>query len=390
MAGDSAVGVDPQFTLNVDGQQIGGQQSVSALQSSGQTQTFTFQGNFAPGPHDLTVTFTNNFLMPGESGDRNLYIVIVTYDGQTVSNTTTPVYQSPVYPPNSTQGDILGNAVFHVNDMTAVSGDASSTPTTTPGAVSVGSGSNTLVLNMAEDAYQGDAQFTVSVDGQQVGGTQTTTASVAQGQQQEFDVHGNWGSGSHSISVTFTNNNIGGSYPGTQAAIDTTDRNVYVMNASLDGGPPASGTPWELSSNGSQSFTVTAGSGGSSGSGGSGGSSNASSSNGGSGGGSGGGGSSSSDAATATGGSTGSSTDSSTGSSGSSSGSSSTGTSDTGNTATITSDSLNAGGSGTGSSSGMSFVASSNNSGSTAGTSGSGGSNSSGTSLGNSTTSADL
>lgn len=257
---DPAAGSDAQFTVNVDGQQIGSLQTATALKSAGQDQSFTFLGNYGVGPHDVTVTFANNFLLPGTSGDRNVYVDGVTYDGQTISSTTTPIYQSPLFPPNSTVGNIYGNAVFSVNDTTPVPADAPSTPTTTPSAVSVGSGADTLVLNMAEDPYQGDAQFTVSVDGQQVDGLQTTTASVEQGQQQEFDVHGNWGPGDHTVAVTFTNDLIGPFYAGTNLAVDTTDRNLYVMSMKLNGGPAASGTPWEQDSVGTRTFTVTAGS----------------------------------------------------------------------------------------------------------------------------------
>ncbi|MDR3536078.1 MAG: carbohydrate-binding domain-containing protein [Acetobacteraceae bacterium] len=330
MSEDSAAGTDAQFTVNVDGQQIGGRQTVTASHAAGQDETFTFLGNYAPGPHTVTVTFANNFLMPGTSGDRNVYVDGVNYDGQTISSTTTPIYQSPLFPPNSTQGDVWGNAVYSVIDTTAVPAGAPSTPTTTPSAVSVGSGSDTLVLNMAEDAYLGDAQFTVAVDGVQVGGTQTTTASLAEGQQQEFDVHGNWGAGNHTVAVTFTNDAIGAFYPGTQLAVDTTDRNLYVMGMTLDGGTAASGAPWELATDGTQDFTVTAGNNTSVGSAGSG------------------------SSTTATTGSTG------TGSTSSSSGTSSSGTSDT---ATVDSSSLGSGT--TGSGSGMSFVAPTSGSGGT-------------------------
>jgi hypothetical protein len=264
---DQAQGENANFTVNVDGQQIGGPQTTTASHSAGQDQTFTFLGNYAPGPHAVTVTFANNFIYPGLPGDRNLYVDGVTYNGQVISNSTTPIYQSPLFPPNSTQGDIYGNAVFTVNDTTPVPAGASSTPTTTPGAVSVGDGSDTLVLNMAEDEYLGDAQFTVSVDGRQIGGVQTTTAIVGEGQQQEFDVHGNFGGGTHSVSVDFLNDQIGAFYPqGTpgippgQWAVDTTDRNLYVMGASLDGGNPADGPPYEQSSDGTYTFNVTAGS----------------------------------------------------------------------------------------------------------------------------------
>jgi len=255
---DSALGENAKFTVNVDGRQIGGLQEASASHSSGQDDTFTFQGNYGTGSHNVVVTFANNFIYPGLSGDRNLYVDGVTYNGQTVSNSTTPIYESPMFPPNSTVGNVWGNATFKVNDTTPAGPGGNAT--TTPGAISVGSGSDTLVLNMSEDAYQGDAQFTVAVDGKQVGGTLTTTAIVGQGQQQEFDVHGNFGGGNHTVTVDFLNDQINGFYPGTTWAVDTTDRNLYVMSANLNGGQSASGAPWELSSAGSRDFSVSSGS----------------------------------------------------------------------------------------------------------------------------------
>ena len=74
MAEDQAQGTDAEFTVNVDGQQIGGVQTVTASQSAGQTEPFTFEGDWAAGNHDVTVTFANNFIYPGLSGDRNLYV----------------------------------------------------------------------------------------------------------------------------------------------------------------------------------------------------------------------------------------------------------------------------------------------------------------------------
>jgi hypothetical protein len=260
MSEDQAQGVDAQFTLNVDGQQIGGPQSVSASHAAGQDETFNFAGNYAPGTHTVTVTFANNFLLPGTSGDRNLFVDGVSYDGQTVSSTSKGIFEGPFYTPNNPGGTNYGNAVYSVNDTTAAPAGASSAASTTPGAVSAGSGPDTLVLNMSEDPYQGDAQFTVSVDGKPVGGTLTTTAITNQGQQQEFDIHGSFGSGSHTVSVAFVNDHINGFYAGTTDAVDTTDRNLYIMGLSLNGGPQAGGAPWEQGENGSHNFTVTAGS----------------------------------------------------------------------------------------------------------------------------------
>jgi Ca-dependent carbohydrate-binding module xylan-binding len=267
MAEDQALGVDAQFTVNVDGQQIGGVQTVTASQAAGQTEAFTFDGNWAPGTHNVTVTFVNNFIYPGMSGDRNVFVDGVSYDGHSVSNATTEISQTPFFPPNSTTGNNYGNAVFQVNDTTPIPSGAASTPTTSPAPVSIGSGPDTLVLNMAEDPFQGNAQFTVSVDGQQIGGVQTTSAVVDDGQFQEFDVHGNFGQGGHQVSIDYLNDAVGGFYPagtpglppGGPWALDTEDRNLYVMGMSLDGGQPTSGAPWEISSDGTATFDVGAG-----------------------------------------------------------------------------------------------------------------------------------
>lgn len=257
-----APGTDGEFTLNVDGQQIGGIQDISALHAAGQDQAFTFAGDFAPGQHQVTVTFVNNNGTPGDkssvgdSGDRNIYVDGVTYDGQSVSNVTTPIYQSPGAPPNLSSV-VPGNAVFTVNDTTAIPDGGSPTAGSQPGPVNAGSGPDTLTLQMAEDPYNGDARFTVSVDGQQVGGTFTTTAVQYEGQQQAFNLSGNWGSGSHSVTVNYLSDSIGAT-TGDGLALDNQDQNLYVHSVSYDG-VQADGTPLELANDGPETFNIPAG-----------------------------------------------------------------------------------------------------------------------------------
>lgn len=124
--------------------------------------------------------------------------------------------------------------------------------------VTVGSGPDTLVLGMSEDAYQGNAQFTVKVDGKQQGGVQTTTASHRRGRVQSFTFLGSYGANDHQIAVTFLND----AYDGTP----TTDRNLYVNSVTYDGTALANGSA-TLLSEGTVTFT-TGGSRSSSGSGG--------------------------------------------------------------------------------------------------------------------------
>ncbi len=118
------------------------------------------------------------------------------------------------------------------------------------GTGSSGSASNTLVLQIAEDAYLGDAQFTFSVDGVQQGGVNTVTALHSAGESQAFTVTGSYGTSVHTVSVDFLND----AYDGTP----DTDRNLLVMGATLDGMAIANSTFVEYHENTPQSFTFSA------------------------------------------------------------------------------------------------------------------------------------
>jgi len=84
-----------------------------------------------------------------------------------------------------------------------------------------------LVFKVSGDSYQGTPHFVVTVDGQQVGGTLTTSAAHASGQTQDITLTGNFGSGAHDVAVQFLDDAWGGSA--------ATDRNLYVHQVSLNG-----------------------------------------------------------------------------------------------------------------------------------------------------------
>ncbi len=94
-------------------------------------------------------------------------------------------------------------------------------------ATTIGAGSNKLALAMTEDAYRGNAQFTVSVDGQQVGGVLTASALHGSGASDTVNVLGNWAAGPHTVAVNFLNDAWGGSAGA--------DRNLYVDGAIFNG-----------------------------------------------------------------------------------------------------------------------------------------------------------
>ena len=95
-------------------------------------------------------------------------------------------------------------------------------PSTDPGSPGAG-----LVLGISEDAWQGHAQYTVSIDGQQIGGVRTASASHAQGSSEAVAIPTALQPGAHRIGVTLLNDAWGGSAD--------TDRNLYLDTAALNG-----------------------------------------------------------------------------------------------------------------------------------------------------------
>jgi len=87
---------------------------------------------------------------------------------------------------------------------------------------------NALTVRVAEDAWSGDAQFYVSVDGIRQAGIYTATANHSLGQWQDITVAGNFtATGYHTVDVTFINDAWGGSL--------STDRNLYVQSVTING-----------------------------------------------------------------------------------------------------------------------------------------------------------
>lgn len=218
---------DAQFTVGVDGQQIGGVLTATSPHDGSSSDTVNVLGDFAPGNHTVTLNFLNDAWGGTPDTDRNLYIDGATYDGAFV-------------PRVAQELQVSGPVSFSVADGTP----APSTSTTT----TVGSGSDTLVLKVSQDAYQENAQFTVSLDGQQVGGILTASSLHGSGASDTVNVLANLASGQHTVSVNFLND----AYAGTP----DTDRNLYVDSATYDGAA-VDGAAQVLYSSGPANFNVT-------------------------------------------------------------------------------------------------------------------------------------
>ena len=308
-----------QFTVMVDGTQIGGVYSTTALKSAGQSTSLTLTGQFGSGltgtgSHLVVVDFLND-LYGGPGKDTNLYVNSITFDGMTVAEnaeqpgvgngyywTGTPsAAQSAAYSgaivTNNTKPLLQGTAgagatvtvtaslngvatalgtvtasasgiwslasttalaagTYHLTAIqTDMAGNTSAASTAqsltidthTPSAPVLGVGLDTLVLNVSEDKWTQDAQFTVSVDGNQVGGVYSTSALESAGATQNITLTGLFGHSAHQVTVDFLNDLYGG--PGK-------DTNLYVNSITLDGTAVTESA--EIPSAGPVSFAIPA------------------------------------------------------------------------------------------------------------------------------------
>ena len=92
-AGYAVQGVMPQFIAFVDGNQVGGINTITAAEfdgsQNGGNQAFTFSGNWGSGPHTIGVDYINNNVSPS-GNDANIFVNSIQFDG----NTTTEFTQS--------------------------------------------------------------------------------------------------------------------------------------------------------------------------------------------------------------------------------------------------------------------------------------------------------
>ena len=227
---------DAQYTITVDGQQIGGTRTENVLHSSGQSENVAL-GSLSTGPHQIGVTFLNDKWDGTPTTDRNLFIDGATYDGQPITGSTLALMSA-------------GTQTFTVIGAAAPAPTPVTTPVSSPAPAPVSVPTSGLVVNVSEDAYLGDAQFTIAVDGQQVGDTYTATASHNAGQSQAISVNTVLGNGTHTVGISFINDKWDGT--------PSTDRNLYVTGASYNGQnvPGAADT---LMSNGTTNFGLTTG-----------------------------------------------------------------------------------------------------------------------------------
>jgi hypothetical protein len=131
---------DPQFTVLVDGHQVGAAQDVTASHDAGQWQDITINGDFA-NAHHVQIAFGNDAYGGTHAEDRNVYVGSITLDGhqyQGTSGVDTAAAGYEAIDPNAAVMVTNGVLTFDVSGAsstgTSIPGMGSSTPVdpTTP------------------------------------------------------------------------------------------------------------------------------------------------------------------------------------------------------------------------------------------------------------------
>jgi hypothetical protein len=209
---------DAEFAVLVDGKQIGVVQTAFSSHADDQTNDIALVGHFGSDPHTVEVQFLNDAYGGSPDADRNLYVEGITfngvdYPGQAAANTAQN--GQPDADPNAAEMYINGSVTF--NNV-----GGSGPPPPPSGSTS------TIAIQVSEDAFQGDAQFNVRVDGAAQIATFTAHASHAAGQSETINITGDFGAqGPGTIDIQFLNDAYGGT--------PDTDRNLYVQSIDVNG-----------------------------------------------------------------------------------------------------------------------------------------------------------
>jgi hypothetical protein len=193
VSADSYLG-DPEFSLKVDGKVIGAA-TVSASHASGQWQEIEFK---APDdPSKIEVVYLNDKYGGSAAFDRNFYIDWIEVDGERFEG----------------EGALVNTAQKRVTDASAAAMQINGTMEIDAAAP--------LKIRVSGDAWQGDPQFAVAVDGVRVGPLHAVTADHAAGEWNEVLIDlGRAALAASEIEIVFVNDAWGGGAG--------KDRNLYV------------------------------------------------------------------------------------------------------------------------------------------------------------------
>ena len=180
------------------------------------TQYDNIDKDFANGgPDNRSVGFGQQFFwnLDAQSGDNKLTVYEVRYTPWNGKAAAPSTPQPPVVDAPAEQPPVVETP------------PASPAPSKAPVEYVSGTGPDTLVLQVAQDYFQADARYSVSVDGKEIG-VFTASALNGSGQYDTLTVRGDWGQGDHMVSVTHLND---------AWVAGEGDSNIYVPTATYNG-----------------------------------------------------------------------------------------------------------------------------------------------------------
>jgi endoglucanase len=202
-----------EFTVSVNGQQVGGDYQAVALHASGDAGTVSLTGDWGSGVSDVQVSFINH------AWGRDLYVNSISENGTTYAGT------SAAFPNNGSHSFAVGGT----------------TPTEA-------APTDTVTLQLSGDAWDGDAIFMLYIDGKAVTKPEVVSALHDANQTQPFTFTGNLGAGTHTIGVACTNL--------THGPEAGEERNLVVNGITLNGASVFGGATALEVTNTIPSFTV--------------------------------------------------------------------------------------------------------------------------------------
>ena len=188
---------DPIAVVQVDGQEVF-RGSISAPLSQGGARYEL--GSFAAGEdHLITVAFLNDAWGGNAATDRNLHVQSILVDG---------VATGQARP-------------FLINEEASFS-----LPAPVPPPIAVPR-QDVLTIGISGDAWEGYAQYLITLDGEQIGSLRTANAAHAAGEVELVTLTGDFAQGPHQLGVTFLNDAWGGTA--------ATDRNLHIESIAING-----------------------------------------------------------------------------------------------------------------------------------------------------------
>ena len=102
---------DAQCIITIDGRQVGGVQTIGAINAQGHLDALTFTGAFGVGTQAIGVTFLNDAYGGSSKLDSNLYVNGVALNGKAVNGTSAAIYANGTVTINATAPGSLSGAV---------------------------------------------------------------------------------------------------------------------------------------------------------------------------------------------------------------------------------------------------------------------------------------